>query len=532
MEERDILAPVDAALKLFAVNDAATQTASRKLMVKALRNLEREPSNEKFRKLRVANKVVQAKIINVRGAQQLMACGGFYNKGEFLEALGEDCAVKAKAVADALEKSDGSFRVKALLAHSACVRGVAVDAQGFLATGALDNVVRLWDGKGQLVHELRGHEKPAMADGGVLAVALMENGGRVLSGGRDGRLLAFLRDASAANCYVGHGEPIDGQARPTNAQNVSCVACEGDLVLTGSWDRTVIKWNVTNDAPGTRYGPFPQSITGICILQGGAKCAVSIGDGTLACFDPLQPPPSTLWTSDDAKGAPMRGCCSAAGCVGTASNDGLVRLFDAETGSLIRGARTGAEGYLYAVCGSDDAIYAGGEDGIVTKFHAPSLQVALRVPQPAAVWSLAVCGSELFCGLDDHFGAVLWTSDPSAALEGPVATSIEASCHEAATKAALLVPENVLEGAAARASNQGAAGGEVSMGGTPPPPPNPNYDFSFPVELAGRPGLQINWNRGDDPNMVAIQFCDDNGIPRDQLGDVAVFVQNAMASQS
>ena len=75
---------------------------------------------------------------------------------------------------------------------------VAVDAQGFLATGALDNVVRLWDGKGQLVHELRGHEKPTMADGGVLAVALMENGGRVLSGGRDGRLLAFLRDASAA----------------------------------------------------------------------------------------------------------------------------------------------------------------------------------------------------------------------------------------------------------------------------------------------------------------------------------------------
>ena len=68
------------------------------------------------------------------------------------------------------------------------------------------------------------------------------------------------------------------------------------------------------------------------------------------------------------------------------------------------------------------------------------------------------------------------------------------------------------------------------MGGTRRPTPNPNYDFSFPVELAGRPGLQINWNRGDDPNMVAIQFCDDDGIPRDQLGDVAVFVQNVMAS--
>lgn len=532
MEERSILGHLDAALKLFAVNDAATQTASRKLMVKALRNLANDPANEKFRKLRTINKVVQAKIVNVRGAPQLMACGGFFPRGEFLEALGEDVAASAKAVADALEKSDGTFRVKALLSHPACVRGVAVDAQGFLATGALDNVVRLWDGQGQLIHELRGHEKPAMADGGVLAVSLMESGGRVLSGGRDGRLLAFLRDASAANCYVGHGEAIEGQARPTNAQNVSCVACEGDLVLTGSWDRTVIKWTVTNDAPGTRYGPFSQSITGLTILQGGAKCAVSIGDGALACFDPLQPPPSPLWQSNDAQGAPMRGCCSAAGCVGTASNDGVVRLFDAETGALLRGARSGAEGYLYAICGSDDALYAGGEDGIVTKFHAPSLEVCVRIPQPAAVWSLAVCGSMLFCGLDDHFGAVLWTCDPTQALEGAVATSIEASCHAAAATAALLVPEPVLEGSAAKAANTGAAGGEVSMGGAPPLPPNPDFDFSFPVELAGRPGLQINWNRGDDPNMIAVQFCDDNQIPRDQLGDVSVFVQNVMAQQA
>ena len=94
-----------------------------------------------------------------------------------------------------------------------------------------------------------------------------------------------------------------------------------------------------------------------------------------------------------------------------------------------------------------------------------------------------------------------------SALEGPVATSIEASCHEAATKAALLVPENVL--------TEGAAGASLEPGARPAArcpwaeprrrPPNPNYDFSFPVELAGRPGLQINWNRGDDPNMVAIR---------------------------
>ena len=71
-----------------------------------------------------------------------------------------------------------------------------------------------------------------------------------------------------------------------------------------------------------------------------------------------------------------------------------------------------------------------------------------------------------------------------------------------------------------------------SDAGAPPPPPNPNFDFSFPVEFPGRPGLQINWNRGDDANVVALNFCDENGIPRNQLGDVVVFVQNAMGQVS
>ena len=537
-ESVKILGHVEAALKLLESNDAATAAGTRKLLIKALRNLEREPANDKFRSLRTTNKTIDAKVVKVRGGVPLLQCAGFRAEGEFLVAKGDAAAVgaAAKAVADALEAGDGSYRVRAVLAHSACVRGVALGADGVAATGALDNVVRLWDLRGNLTRELRGHEKPRMSDGGVLAVGLVDDG-PVLSGARDGALMAFFRDGSAANRYVGHGEPLANEPKLTNAQIISSVCYDraSGLVLTGGWDRTVISWDIVGDAPAKRFGPFGAAVNGIAVVHGaaGPTCCAAAGDGTLACFDPSKPPAAaTLWVNATAtKGTPLRGCCVAGGFVGTVSNDGLARLWDPKDGALIRGAKANADGYLFAVCGTADALFAGGDDGFVTKFAAPSLAVLLRVPQPAAVWSLAALGSDLLVGLDDHVGALLWTADPAEALDGHVAESILASCHAAATAVAGLGPSPALEGAAAKAASADAAqGGDVSMGGEAPPPPNPNFDFSFPVELAGRPGLQINWNRGDDANSVAIQFCDDNGIPRNQLGDVVVFVQNAMGS--
>ena len=112
-----------------------------------------------------------------------------------------------------------------------------------------------------------------------------------------------------------------------------------------------------------------------------------------------------LWEATDTRGTTMRGCCEAAGCVGTASNDAMVRLWAADSGALLRGARAGSDGYLYAVAGTSDALFAAGDDAVVTKFKAPSLEVALRVPQPAAVWSLAAQGPWLLAGLDDHHGS-------------------------------------------------------------------------------------------------------------------------------
>ncbi|KAK7239783.1 hypothetical protein SO694_00029139 [Aureococcus anophagefferens] len=417
-----ILGHVEAALKLLESNDAATAAGTRKLLIKALRNLEREPANDKFRSLRTTNKTIDAKVVKVRGGVPLLQCAGFRAEGEFLVAKGDAAAVgaAAKAVADALEAGDGSYKVRAVLAHGACVRGVSLGADGVAATGALDNVVRLWDLRGNLTRELRGHEKPRMSDGGVLAVGLVD-GGPALSGARDGALMAFCRDGSAANRYVGHGEPLANEPKLTNAQIISSVCYDraSGLVLTGGWDRTVISWDIVGDAPAKRFGPFGAAVNGIAVVPGaaGPTCCAAAGDGTLACFDPSKPPAAaTLWVNATAtKGTPLRGCCVAGGFVGTVSNDGLARLWDPKDGALIRGAKANADGYLFAVCGTADALFAGGDDGFVTKFAAPSLAVLLRVPQPAAVWSLAARGSSTWAS----------TSRARAALEKTSARSVE-----------------------------------------------------------------------------------------------------------
>ena len=53
-------------------------------------------------------------------------------------------------------------------------------------------------------------------------------------------------------------------------------------------------------------------------------------------------------------------------------------------------------------------------------------------------------------------------------------------------------------------------------------------DFNFPVEVADGRRLTISWNRGDDPQQVALRFAQQHGgIGAAELPDIANFVQQA-----
>ena len=53
-------------------------------------------------------------------------------------------------------------------------------------------------------------------------------------------------------------------------------------------------------------------------------------------------------------------------------------------------------------------------------------------------------------------------------------------------------------------------------------------DFNFPVEVADGRRLTISWNRGDDPQQVALDFARQHGgIGAAELPDIANFIQQA-----
>ena len=53
-------------------------------------------------------------------------------------------------------------------------------------------------------------------------------------------------------------------------------------------------------------------------------------------------------------------------------------------------------------------------------------------------------------------------------------------------------------------------------------------DFNFPVEVADGRSLTISWNRGEDPQQVALNFARQHGgISAAELPDIANFVQQA-----
>ena len=92
------------ALSLLASHpDAAERDASRALLLKAATNLTNDPSNPKFRRLRKQNKIIDAKVVKVKGAPEVLACMGFEDAGDEWVVRDDDVFERAAAVAAALK---------------------------------------------------------------------------------------------------------------------------------------------------------------------------------------------------------------------------------------------------------------------------------------------------------------------------------------------------------------------------------------------------------------------------------------------
>ncbi|KAF9573925.1 hypothetical protein EC968_007753 [Mortierella alpina] len=91
---------------------------------------------------------------------------------------------------------------------------------------------REWLGGKRTVKELRGHEEA------VLCVKTLRKGDRIVSGDRLGYLRVWCTTT---------GECLGTFKR--HMMGVSCLAVQGDLLVTGSWDSTIIIWRDIPDYP-------------------------------------------------------------------------------------------------------------------------------------------------------------------------------------------------------------------------------------------------------------------------------------------
>lgn len=102
-----------------------------------------------------------------------------------------------------------------------------------IATGCLDNVIRLWDSEtGQLVHTLQGHQDS------VYALSFSPDGRNLVSGSLDKNLKIWnVVNTQCVSTLTGHRDYV-----------LSVVySVDGNWVISGSKDRSVQFWDVRND---------------------------------------------------------------------------------------------------------------------------------------------------------------------------------------------------------------------------------------------------------------------------------------------
>ena len=194
----------------------------------------------------------------------------FSPDGKILASCAEDHLVKLWDVGTGLE-------IESLRGHPSSAMSLAYDPEGRqLASGDLSGLVKVWDVE-------RAQPLRLKTDGGACRVAFHPDGKRVVTGSSHGTRHApqlwDLDTGRLLRSFQGHESWVESVT----------LSCDGSLMASGSFDRTVRVWDVET---GRQLAVLDHSQWGIVRdvvfhLQDNTKLATACDDGTLR-----------LWTID------------------------------------------------------------------------------------------------------------------------------------------------------------------------------------------------------------------------------------------
>ncbi|POS77440.1 ubiquitin homeostasis protein lub1 [Diaporthe helianthi] len=455
------------------------------------------------------------------------------------------------------------FKLSAQLpGHESDVRDVLFPSPDVVISASRDHTLRIWR---------KSPQKPPSFDATIItqgqewlsSLAFLppnaEYGdGLIISGGKD-TIIEVKKPSSspsdnAERLLIGH------------AHNICAldVSPKGTYIVSGSWDKQAIVWQVGKWEPELRLAGHDASVWGALALDettvvtGSADEKIHIYDLRSGAGGQVEPR-STIYTSNV-----VRAVCKVpkghptGADIASAHNDGVIRLWKLNGQSV--GELHGHDSFVYSLAALPSGeLVSSGEDRTIRVWRG--LECAQTITLPAiSVWSVAVSQQtgDIVSGSSDGIVRV-FTRNADSIADAETLASFDDSVKASSIPAQQMggINKEKLPGPEFLTSKDGTKEGQIQMinqpngsvtahqwsagegkwievgtvvdavgsSGKKVEYMGKSYDYVFDVAIEdGAPALKLPYSLSQNPYEAASKFLSDNELPQTYLDQVTNFI--------